>query len=491
MLLRLHRTYLRSSVLTSYRGFHSSKTFLAMAEEQLDLLTIGAGGAAYPAAFRLAEVGRSVVMVDPKGVLSGNCLYEGCVPSKAVREMIDTANAHAQLAGKSAMDMLGSDYAAVVKHKDAVQSRRYEQHGSEIQKNPTMRLIKGTAKLTGPHTVEVATDSDVLKFRCRNIIIGSGCSIFVPPFPGSDLCLTSHDLYKPDPSLKRLPSDMVVIGGGYIGLETASFFAAFGTKVTLLQKGETLLNNFDPELTNQLIPLLSKNIDIRVDITVLGVEKTSSGHSVSIEAAGTRHTIDTDVVVVAAGRRPLVPEGCKELGIEVGKKGIVVGPSLQTSAYKHIYACGDVNGRVPLFHAAVRQSLVAAHNILAGDRPVDYADFEYVPNTIFTLPAAACVGITPAIAKAKGQELLRARYDFVQDSRAQIMEQLEGGIELFFEPGTLRLLGGWVVGIDAGMLIGQIGLATAARLTAYDLAKFADQHPMSSEGIGKAARSLF
>lgn len=432
----------------------------------------------------------SVVMVDPKGVLSGNCLYEGCIPSKAVREMINVAHTQARLAGKGVTGAVDADYAAVVRHKDAVQSRRYEQHSSEIQENSTIRLIKGTAKLTGPHTVEVTTDSGVLKFYCRNIIIGSGCDIFVPPFPGSDLCLTSHDLYKPDPVLKNLPARMVIIGGGYIGLETASFFAAFGTQITLVQKGPTLLNSFDPELTAQLIPLLNQSINIIVNVTVLGVEKTSSGYSVTIETTGTRQNLETDLVVVATGRRPLIPEGCKELGIEIGKKGIVVGPTLQTSVHKHIYACGDVNGRVPLFHAAVRQSLIAAHNILAGNRPVDYADFDNVPNTIFTLPAAACVGITPAIAKAKGIEILRGRYEFVEDARAQIMEQMEGGIELFFEPGTLRLLGGWVVGIDAGMLIGQIGLAASGRLTAYDLAKFSDQHPMSSEGIGKAARTL-
>lgn len=122
---------------------------------------------------------------------------------------------------------------------------------------------------------------------------------------------------------------------------------------------------------------------------------------------------------------------------------------------------------------------------------MDYTDFDNVPTTILTLPAAAYVGLTPSKAREIGIELVVGRYDFAEDSRAQIFEQTGGGIELFFAPGSLRLLGGWVVGIDAGMLIGQIGLATASALTAYDLARFADQHPMSSEGISHAARSLF
>ena len=193
---------------------------------------------------------------------------------------------------------------------------------------------------------------------------------------------------------------------------------------------------------------------------------------------------------MAVGRRPVIPAGAAEIGITVTRKGVAVGPDLQT-VHPHIYACGDVNGRVPLFHAAVRQSMVAAHNILGGNIPMDYADFRHIPTTIFTLPAAAYVGITPALAEAQGIPLQTGRYDFEEDSRAQILERMEGGIQLFFAADSLRLLGGWVVGIDAGSLIGQIGTAAAHGLTAYDLARFADQHPMSAEGIGKAARSLF
>lgn len=464
-----------------------------MAEDEVDLLTIGAGGAGYPAAFRLAQVGMTAVMVDDKGVLSGNCLYEGCVPSKAVREMGDIVSTQQRLAAKGMMSKDTSiDFAAIMKHKDEVQNTRYGQHAEDMKKLKTLRLIKGKAKLTGPHSVEVTTDSGVQKFRCKHIIIGSGCDISVPPFTGSDLCLTSHDLYKPNPKLQTLPSRMIVIGGGYIGLETASFFASFGTNVTVLQRGPQLIKNYDPDLVSQLLPLLSPRIKLVTNCAISAVNKSGqSGYKVTGSISNKEQTFEADVVVVATGRRPAIPEGTKKLGIEVSKKGIVVGPDLQIPTHKHIYAVGDVNGHSPLFHSAVRQSLVAAHNILAGNKTVDYAEFSSVPNTIFTMPAAASVGITPSIAQEKGIEILKTRYDFVEDSRAQILDQMEGGIELFFEPGSLRLLGGWVVGIDAGLLIGQIGLAVANNLTAYELARFSDQHPMSSEGIGKAARSLF
>lgn len=462
-----------------------------MNEERVDLLTIGAGGGAYPAAFRLASAGYSVVMVDPKGVLSGNCLYEGCVPSKTIREMVQMAESQQRFAGSCFRGTSLADYRGIITHKDAVQSRRYDQHMREMQELDGLRLLKGTAKLKAPHQVDVETDAGLLTFHCRYLIIASGCDIFVPQFPGSGLCLTSHDIYKPDPDLKELPARMAIIGGGYIGLETASIFAALGTEVTLLQKGPQLLTGADPGLVARLIPLLNPRIKVITGATVLGIQKTDSDYMVCYTKDDETQDIDTDVVLLAAGRRPCVPEGCAEIGIELGPKGIIVDESLQTAAHKHIYACGDVNGHVPLFHAAVRQSLVAAHNILAKGHCVDYADFRTVPTTVFTIPAAAYVGITPVKAAAKGIKILTARYEFAEDSRAQILEQIEGGIELFFEPGSLILLGGWVVGIDAGLLIGEIGIATAKHLTAYDLAKFSDQHPMSSEGISKAARALF
>jgi dihydrolipoamide dehydrogenase len=194
--------------------------------------------------------------------------------------------------------------------------------------------------------------------------------------------------------------------------------------------------------------------------------------------------------MVAAGRRPVIPEGLAAIGVEVGKRGIVVDTGMRT-AIPHIFAAGDVNGLTPLFHAAVRQSLVAAHNILGGEVSLDSFDPGPVPTTIFTLPEAAYVGLVPETARKKGIPVIAGRYDFSEDSRAQILGETGGGITLLFEPGSLRLLGGTIVGVDAGNLVGEIGLALAGGLTARDLAGFADQHPMASEGIGKAARSLF
>jgi dihydrolipoamide dehydrogenase len=170
--------------------------------------------------------------------------------------------------------------------------------------------------------------------------------------------------------------------------------------------------------------------------------------------------------------------------------GLAVEASMQIPGYPHLYAPGDVNGRSMLFHSAVRQSLVAAHNILAGNHVVDRMDFDAVPATIFTSPQAAYVGITRALAAKRHVEVVEGAYALAHDARAQILGETYGEIRLFCNAESLRLLGGWVVGIDAAQLIGQIGEAVAAGLTAYDLARFADQHPTAAESIGKAARSI-
>ena len=457
----------------------------------VDLLTIGAGGGATAAAFRLARAGREVVMVDTKGVMSGNCLAEGCVPSKAVREMAVHLKRHQRFQQYGIHGPATADYGGIAAHKDHVQNARYAQHAKKLADAPRVALLKGRARIIDPHTVVVETDQGEDRYVARNIIVASGTEVVVPRIPGSEHCITSDDIYKLNSSLTTLPQSMVVVGGGYVGLETASFFAAFGTRITLLEGSQRLLPSMDKGLVGELAPLLDPAMKILLQVKVLAVEKSENTLRVRFRHEGMDKIIEAQQVLMAVGRHPVLPEGLSALGVEINPHGyLVAGESMQTNI-PHIYSCGDVNGRVMLFHAAARQSLVAAHNILAGDVPLDYFDGTSVPTTVFTLPGAANVGLTRAAAAQRGIRILTGGYKFSDDSRAEIFGETEGGINLFFDPDTLRLLGGWVVGIDAGNLIGEIGMAVAGRLTGRDLARFADQHPMSSEGISRAARSLF
>lgn len=462
-----------------------------MVKMNYDVITIGAGGGAYPAAFRLARTGMRVLMVDLKGVMSGNCLAEGCVPSKAVREVSEQWDRQRRFSSFGLKGEVTLDFVSMMEHKDSVQRLRYKQHEEELSRTTGLSFLKGTARMISDHEVSVLTGEGEKRFSGNHILIASGSDVFIPPIPGSNFCLTSHDLFQMGSPLKSCPSSMVVIGGGYVGLETATFFAAFGTSVTLLEMGDTLLPGIDPEIVAMLVPQLSSCVSPVFSSQVLSVSCRTDGKKiVSYRQKDKVVDIVTEMVFLAAGRHPVIPEGVRELGVVVTKKGIEVDDRMKTNI-SHVFACGDVNGKTPLFHAAVRQSLVCAHQIMGGELSSDRMDFESVPTTIFTLPAASYVGLTPSILKERNIPFKRATYLFEEDSRAQILGQTGGGIHLFFHLETLKLLGGYVVGMDAEQLIGEIGLAVSSGLSARDLASFADQHPMSSEGISNAARSLF
>ncbi len=456
-----------------------------------DLITIGAGGGAYPAAFRLARLGLKILMVDSNGVMSGNCLAEGCVPSKSVREVAEHWERQRRFSSFGLKGDLVLDFERMMNHKDSVQKVRYQQHDGELSRTPGLSLLKGKAKMVSKHDISVLTDDGERLFRGKHILIASGSDVFIPPIPGANLCLTSHDLYKMNSAIHSCPSSVIVIGGGYVGLETATFFAAFGSSVTVLELGDQLLPGIDSEIVSMLVPQLSSLITPVLSAQVLSVTSQSEGKKrVKYRHNQTEVDISAEMVFMAAGRRPVIPDGAREAGVVMGPRGIEVDDRMRTNV-PHVFACGDVNGRTPLFHAAVRQSLVCAHQIMGGEHASDRMDFGSVPTTVFTLPAASYVGLTPSILKERSIPFKRATYFFEEDSRAQIFGETAGGIHLFFHSETLKLLGGYVVGIDAENLIGEIGLAVSAGLSAMDLASFADQHPMASEGISKAARSLF
>ncbi len=459
-----------------------------MPDTEFDVVTIGAGGGGYPGALRLARAGMRVLMIDPKGTLGGNCLAEGCVPSKAIREMAALAGTHARLAGDPSERI---DYTRIIAHKDAVQDARYAQHARELAQSPLVTMRKGLARIRDAHTVTVDDDSGTATIKTRYLIVASGADVLIPSLPGAALCLTSRDLFRRDPTLKERPASMIVIGGGAIGVETASFFAALGSQVTILQRAAALLPGMDTDMVATLTGLLDPRIQIVTNADVSAIERSADGGMrVHYTREGAAAHVEAAVAIMAIGRAPVIPEGFAQLGLAYDRHGISVDSAMRTKL-PHVYACGDVNGRLPLFHVAQRESLIAAHNILSGDTPCDYMDYAAVPSALFTIPGAAQVGVTRSLAATRSDmELIESVYDFHGDARAQIAGSTGGGIHLFFEPGNLRLRGGWIVGIDADQLVGEIGLAVAAGLSAYDLARFPNQHPMAAEGITQAARAI-
>lgn len=462
--------------------------------EQVDLLTIGAGGGGYPAAFRLAKAGKQAVMVDTKGIMSGNCLEQGCVPSKTIREAIEVY----RLAKKREYfglkgDNIGFDYSKIIEFKDNVQKFRYEQHAKELEEaNKNLKLLKGVASFIDEHIVKVATENGEKIYNAKNIIIASGAEPSILPIDGAEYCITSTDLYIFNTKIKTLPKSIAILGAGYIGVETASFFNELGVNVTIIQRSKRILTAMEERFALLLQNLLDPKIKLEFETEIKKVEKTneSTDYKVSYIKDGKLKTINAELVLMGTGRKPVTPEGIEKIGIELDAKGkIKIKNSIQTNI-PHIYASGDVNGVQMLFHSAERQSLVCANNIFAGNTPIDYMNFNAVPTTVFTFPKAAYAGILPSKATSMGIDILETSYDFIVDSKAQIYNELNGEIREFFDAKTMKIIGAWVVGIDAELLIGELVTAIQNSLDVHTMANLPNQHPTSSEGIAKAARKL-
>ena len=453
-----------------------------------DVVVLGAGGGGYPAAFRLAREGRTVVMVDPFGNLGGDCLAEGCVPSKAVREAALAragAEKYALFGLRGAMPEV--DWPGVLAHKDRVQSIRYAQHRDEIAAS-TVRMYKGTGRIVDSHVVEIVTDrGDALQVQAAHLIVATGSRPRRLAIPGAELAITSHDLFRLGADLPA-PRRLVAIGGGYIGLETASMLQRFGAQATVLEATSAILPGAPPRLARTLHAALARRLNLIPDAKVTAIVRGADGDlQVRYERSGAAQSVAADCVLMATGREPVLPEGLDQLGLPPGR--VAVDDRLRT-ALPHVYAPGDVNGRSMLFHSAVRQSLVAAEDILAGGNGSGRMNFDAVPFTVFTEPEVAWVGLTEEAAAQQGIDAVAATYDYRTDSRAQIFDEMEGFLTLVFARRTGILIGAQIAGLDAAQVIAPLALAVQTRATAGALAETPFPHPMISEGIGKAARAL-
>jgi len=452
-----------------------------------DVVILGAGGGGYPAAFFLARAGLRVVMADPLGNLGGNCLYEGCVPSKAVRE----ASLIRATAGKYALFGLrgekpGMEWKGVLAHKDRVQQIRYSQHAEEIRRSGVV-FHKGRGRILDGRRVEIEAEDGTHRYDFRDLMIATGSRPHMLPIPGRELAITSHDLFRLGADLP-FPARPVIVGGGYIGVEAASMLNNLGAEPAVLEYTDQLLPGFDRELAEALHAGLKRRVRIELNAQVTSLEMSGAGLLVRYLQHGAERSVSGDAVLMATGRQPVLPEGIENLGLS-SRGPLAANDRLQT-ADPHVYAPGDVNGRSMLFHSAVRQSLIAAHNIVAGGQPADRMDFESVPFTVFTEPELAHVGLTEAEARSRYGAVEVARYDYATDSRAQIFDEMEGFIKLIFTGGAGRLVGAQIAGIEAAQLIAPLAVAVSRGLGAADLAEAVFPHPMISEGINKAARSF-
>ncbi|MDI3315232.1 MAG: dihydrolipoyl dehydrogenase [Mycobacterium sp.] len=473
---------------------------MTVTSNPVDVAIIGAGGAGYPAAFRLAAAGRSGLMADPIGNLGGDCLAEGCVPSKAVRE---TALSYqrarsgplAAITGPSAPDPLDapSRWRSILRHKDAVQQARYDQHRKELDSS-TVQFVSGRARVVGENELEVESDGGrVQRVGFHSLIIATGSAPSRLPIPGAELAVTSHELFRLGADL-GFPQRPVIIGGGYIGVETATILAHLGAAPVVLELTEQLLPGFDRDLADFLARSLRGRVALQLGAAVTGIERSGTDLLVRYrrhaDQEGTECSVAGDLVIMATGRVPVLPDGIEHLEVQLDRhRSPVVDATLRTTN-PSVWAPGDVNGKSMLFHSAVRQSIVVAHNILAGGASADRMEFTAVPFTVFTDPELASVGLTEAKAVELHGDVAVGSYDYAVDARAQILGETTGYLKLVCDAHSARLLGAQIAGVDAAQLVAPLALALNEGLNARALAEVAFPHPMISEGINVAARRI-
>lgn len=472
--------------------------------ERIDIAIVGAGGAGYPAAFLLDNAGLSVMIADSIGNLGGDCLAEGCVPSKAVREgalayerghggPLSSLLPSAQIG--AAAGSTAATWRSILKHKDAVQQTRYDQHRRELASS-SVNFITGPARVVSSGELEVAAAAGPSRrFAFDHLVLATGSAPSRLPVPGAELAVTSHDLFRLGADIE-LPERPVIVGGGYIGMEVATILAHLGATPLVLELTDQVLPGFDPDLAAFLQHSLAGRVRLALGKAVTAIERAGSDFVVryrdrqSANTAGAEEgSAHGDLVVMATGRVPVLPAGTAHLGIELDRHAPSVDAGLRTSN-PVVWAPGDVNGKSMLFHSAVRQSIIVAHNILAGGAVADRMDFSSVPFTVFTDPELASVGLTQAQAAERFGDVAVGTYDYARDARAQILGQTTGYLKLVFDAHTARLLGAQVAGVDAAQLIAPLALALGSGLGARALAETPFPHPMLSEGINNAARHV-
>ena len=458
------------------------------ADVQAEVLVLGAGPGGYSAAFRAADLGKSVVLVDSSPILGGVCLNVGCIPSKALlhaaRVIAETKEMaeHGLAFGEPAVDL--------DKLRDWKESvvRRLTNGLAGLAKQRKVKVVTGYGTFASPNHLEVTGDDGsrtVVGFEQAIIACGSE-PVTLPFIPhDDDRVIDSTGALE----LGGVPERLLVIGGGIIGLEMATVYAELGSGVTIVELLDQLIPGADKDLVNPLFKRISKRYDaIYLTTKVTGVDAEADGLVVHFEGAKAPETATFDQVLVAVGRRPNGRAiGAERAGVAVDERGFInVDKQLRTNV-PHIFAIGDVVGQPMLAHKAVHEGHVAAE--VAAGKP-SYFDVRGIPSVAFTDPEVAWVGVTETEAKAAGVKYGKGTFPWVASGRSLSLGRDEGMTKLLFDEATHRLIGAAAVGPNAGELIAETALAVEMGADATDIGLTVHPHPTLSETVGMAAEAF-
>lgn len=444
----------------------------------MKLLIIGAGPGGYETALAAAKRGVEVVLVEA-GPVGGTCLNEGCIPTKSFCKNAQLLEQLREAEAYGVSDLAYNfDFKAVTARKNAVVEQL--RGGVEsLLSHKLITLVRGKASFKDPHTVTVGDE----EYSADYIIIATGSVSASLPVPGADLegILTSKEIL----DVEELPKKLCVIGGGVIGLEFASIFNNFSCEVTVLEYCKEILPRFDTDLAKRLKQCLGKKgIDINTQSQVLSISKEGEQYKVTFLRKGKEESVVADKVLMAVGRKANVDSlNLSEVGVEFGPKGVVVNEFMQTNQ-PHIYAVGDINGKMMLAHAAIFQGLVALDHMMGVDNDIDLS---VMPAAVFTSPEAASVGKTEDECKEAGIKVKCLKSFFRANGKAVTMGETEGFCKLIVEEETGLLLGCHLFGPHSSDIVQEVCALISRKTTLKQLQSIIHTHPTLTEVIQSAA----
>lgn len=450
-----------------------------MEQKKFDVVVIGGGPGGYPAAIKAAQNGKSVALIEAKE-LGGTCLNRGCIPSKAL-----IASAEAYVHTKEAMHNgilngdISFDFSHMVKHKDQVVTRMRKGVEGLLPAN-NITLFQGYGKFISPREIKV-TGKDNAILYAENTIIATGSEPrSIPAFPFDYKHIhDSTSLLE----LKKLPKSIVIIGGGIIGCEFASLYAALDVDVTILELLPRLIPMEDQGISDALTRAFrKKGIKIHTNVKVTGIDKTKSGISVLLDNG---EAFPAEMALVSVGRSLNTSAiGLDKAGIAANDNGIIPVDEYMETNVKGIYAIGDIASKWWLAHVATHQGIIAASNATGHKARMDY---RAVPSVIYTHPEIATVGLNLEAATAQGYNAVIGAFPFQALGKSQAAFQTDGYAQIVLDKKTGQILGAQVVGYEASSMIAEMTVAITNELTIEGIAETIHAHPTIAEAWQEAA----
>nr|WP_314859421.1 dihydrolipoyl dehydrogenase [uncultured Undibacterium sp.] len=455
---------------------------------ECDMMVLGAGPGGYSAAFRAADLGMNVVLVERYATLGGVCLNVGCIPSKALLHVAAVIDETAAMSGHGVTFAKPQiDLDALRAHKDGV-IKQMTGGLAGMAKARKVNVVQGNGQFVSPYHIEVtAADGSKKTIQFKQAIIAAGSSVVNLPFVPEDRRIVDSTGAL---ELRQIPKRMLVIGGGIIGLEMATVYSTLGARIDVVEMMDGLMQGADRDM----VKVWQKHNQHRFDNVMtktktVGVEALPEGIKVTFEAAEAGTTAPAaqvyDLVLVAVGRSPNGKKiAADKAGVTVTDRGFINVDKQMRTNVSHIFAIGDLVGQPMLAHKAVHEAHVAAE-AAAGHKA--YFDATVIPSVAYTDPEVAWVGVTEDEAKAKGLAIEKGVFPWAASGRAVANGRAEGFTKLIFDAESKRIIGGAIVGTHAGDMIGELAVAIEMGADAVDIGKTIHPHPTLGESMGMAA----